>query len=338
MMKHRWIATATEVFGKTKYPPNDLEVALLAERMALLEAAGLQGLNQRLAQANRKIFDIIAELNLAVMLVQHRGKSRIEYEPPDYRPRPIDFRVTQNGAVIHLQMKRFGDLERDNRRSAMYERIKREAAGIDVGKFFAITMNEEFPEAHVAGLVELLRTVAPSANDGHACDFKVGDAVLASLEFWSPRSVSLAHLTLGAASDAGAVNITGLAADQIRASMRNAAGAFNLPVDSKNLNLVVAESDRHHDIDVCEACFGTEEELFSANGRHSWHRLDDGVFAEAGIADRVIGLILLRRSDPAKPLSKYETQFMINERHLNWVDHVAKAIPIAKVMRYNMRP
>jgi hypothetical protein len=220
----------------------------------------------------------------------------------------------------------------------VYERIKQESAGIDVRKFFGMALKEELSEAHVAGLVQLLEAAAPNAIDGHAYNFKVGDAVLATVEFWSPKSPSLPHLTLGTASDAGVVNITALAADQIRASLRKAAGAFNSPVDAKNLNLVVAESDKHDDIDICEACFGTEEELLAANGRHRWHRLGDGVFAEAGITERVVGLVALRRSDPSRPVSFYEAFLLINEPHLKWVDQITKAIPIAKVVRYNMRP
>ena len=338
IMRCRWITVATEVFCRTKYVPDREDVALLAESMALVEAAGLQGLNQRLGQANRKIFDTIAEVNLAVMLIRNLCVSTIEYEPPDYGRRPVDFRVTQQDAVIHFQMKRFGDLERDNRRDAVYERIKQASALIDVPKFLGIALKEEFAETNIAGLVQLIEAVAPDAIEGCTYDFKVGDAVLATAEFWSPSSVLLPHLTLGTASDAGAVNITGLAADQLRASLRKAAGAFHSPVDAKNLNMVVAESDRHHDIDICEACFGTEEELFAANGKHTWHRLGDGVFAETGIAEKVVGLVALRRPDRFKPVSAYDAYLLINEPHLKWVDQIRKAIPIAKVVRYNMRP
>lgn len=336
--RYRWIAVAAEVFARTKYVSDREDVALLAESMALVEAAGLQELNRRLKQANRKIFDTIAELNLAAMLIRHLGASGIEYEPPDYGRRPVDFRISQQGAVIHLQMKRFGDLERDNRRDLVYERIRQEAARLDVRKFFGVALKEEFSEADVAALVQMLEAVAPNAIEDHAYDLTVGGAVLATVEFWPPKSTSLPHLTLGAASDAEAVNISGLAAAQLKASLRKAAGAFNSPVDAKNLNMIVAESDKHHDIDICEACFGTEEEFVAADGRHGWHRLGDGVFAEARIAEKVVGLVALRRSDRSKPISGYDAYLLINEPHLKWVDQIRIAIPIAKVVRYNMRP
>jgi hypothetical protein len=335
-MRYRWIAVATEIFSRTKCGPDGDDIALLAESMALLDAAGLQKLNQRLTQANRNIFDTIAEVNFAVMLLRYRGASGIEYEPPDYGRRPIDFRITHKTAVIHLQMKRFSDLERQNRRDAVYERIKRESAGINVRKYFEVTLTEEFSDAHVRGLMQLLEAVAPSAIEGYAYEFKVGSAIFARVEIRSPRSILLPHLTLGAMSDAEAINITGLATEQLRASLRKTTGAFNFPVDNKNLNLVVAESDKHDDIDICEACFGTEEELF-AKGIHTWHRLGDGVFSESEIAEKVAGLIVLRRSDRGMPVSNYEAVLLVNELHLKWVDEITKAIPISKVIRYNMR-
>ena len=306
IIRQRWIAVASEIFGRTKYVPDSGDVVSIAESMALVELAGLRRLNERLTHANRKVFDTIAEVNLAVMLIRHLGASGIEYEPPNYGRRPIDFRITQQDSVLNLQMKRFGDLERDNRRAAIYERIRQKSAEIDVPKIFGISLKEEFSEVHVESLVRMLEVVAPNAFEGQSYDFRVGDVTLAGVEFWLSKSKYLSHLTLGAASDAGVVSVTGLASDQLRASLRNAAGAFNFQVDAKNLNLVVAESDRHHDIDICEACFGTEEEIV-ANGRHGWHRIGDGAFAEAGISEKVVGLVALRRLDPAKPTSVYES-------------------------------
>jgi hypothetical protein len=305
--------------------------------LAVVEAAGLQPLNERLIQANRKIFDTIAELNFAVMLVRHLGGG-IEYEPLDYGQRPVDFRVRREETVLHLQMKRFGDLERDNRRDAIYERIKEGARAINVSKFFGVALTEHFAETNVASFLQFLAAVAPNAVNASVHGFADGGRILATVDFWNPRSTELHHLTLGVGSDAQVVNITGLAADQLRSSIRKAATAFTASVDSRNLNLVVAESDRHHDIDICEACFGTEEELFGPGGKHAWRRLGDGVFAELGIAELVAGLVVLRRSDRSRPISNYETFLLINEPHLKWVDEIRKIVPIANVLRYNMRP
>ncbi len=338
VMRHRWTATATGVFAKTKYAPDEQDVTSLAENMALIEATGLHALNRRLTQANRKVFDTIAELNVAAMLIRHLGGSGIEYEPPDYGARPVDFRIRHREVAVHLQMKRFGDLERDNRRDAVLEQIKQRAARIDVRKFFGVALKEEFSENHVQALLDFLAATAPAAPDGHAYEFKVNGTVFGAVEFWAPKSVALPHLTLGVASNADVVNITGLATDQLKASMRKAAAAFTAPVDGKNINLVAAESDKHHDIDICNACFGTEEDLFGANGRHAWHRLGDGLFTEPASTERLAGVVVLRRPDRSRPVSAYEAFLFINEPHLKWADEIRSTIPIAKIVRYNMRP
>lgn len=338
MMNNDWIAQAIEVFAKTKYCPREQDVTSLAEAMALVAEGGLQALNDRLMQANRKIFDTIAELNVAVMLLRHTRGAAIEYEPSDYGPRPVDFRITSEETTLNLQMKRFGELERDNRRSAVYDRIKEGAAGIHVRKLFSVSLSEEFSEEDIPSLLRFLGDSATEAKDGDEHEFKGKDSVLATVDFWTPRSTPLDHLTLGSGSDASAVNITGLAAGQLRASLRKAAGAFTRPVDAKNLNLLLAESDKHHEIDVCEACFGTEEEVFGANGQHAWHRLGDGVFADDEIAKHVAGLIVLRRAERAKPVTAYKATLLVNEPHIRWADEITRAFPVGNVMRYNMRP
>jgi hypothetical protein len=219
----------------------------------------------------------------------------------------------------------------------LYEEIQARARGITVPKLFGISLHEDFSENHVNGLLTFLAATAKGAEDGHRYEFAHGGETMAEAEFWEPKSIALRNLTLGTASDAEAVNITGLAAAQLRTSVRKAAAAFTAPANGKNINLVVAESDRHHDIDVCEACFGTEEELFSASGKHSWRRQADGVFAEAGIIERVAGLVVLRRPNSFKPITDYEALLLINEAHMSLIDQIVKIIPIATVMRYNMR-
>lgn len=329
---------ANDIFAKTKYVPDEKDIASLAETMALVEAADLSALNERLTQTNRKIFDTIAELNFAAMLIRHNGRTGLEYEPSNYGPRPVDFRFKRRDVVMHLQMKRFGDLERDNRKDALCERVKQQATAINVPKFFGVVLDENFSETHIPAFIQFITSTATGASDGHTYHFKDGDSVLVTVEFWNPRSVNLPHLTLGVASDARVVNISGLAADQIRSSLRKAAAAFIAPVDYRNLNLVIAESDRHHDIDIWEACFGTEEELFGAGGLQGWHRLGDGVFAEELFVQRVAGVVVLRRPDRYRPVSDYDAVLLINEPHLGWVDQICEAMPIEGVVRHNMRP
>lgn len=153
-------------------------------------------------------------------------------------------------------------------------------------------------------------------------------------EIWSRSS----RLSSRVASDMGVVNITGLAADQIRASIRKAGSAFVRPVDKDNINLVIAEVDQHQDIDIAEACFGTEYELVRIGGGSGWCRKGDGGFIEPRIAENVAGLVALRRPDKAFPVSQYEMVLYINEKHSQFITSIQAAFPIKQVIHYNMRP
>jgi len=101
--------------------------------------------------------------------------------------------------------------------------------------------------------------------------------------------------------------------------------------------LVIAEADRQHDIDIAEACFGTEEELFR-DGEHAWIRQCNGVFSEVRISETVAGLITLRRHDQWKPISDYVMSLYINENHIAYLPAIQTAFPIQQVIHYNMRP
>jgi len=317
-----------------------MDIAALSRNMALLQHHGLADLNKRLIQAKTKIFDTLAEHNLAAMMVRHFGQSaHIGYEMPGHGPRPIDFQVEFSGHTFRLQMKRLASLEAENRRNQILERIERDAAQIAVPKFFSIDFAESFSNPDVPQLIAFLRAIAKGSEDG--VDHTFPDATnppTARMQFWSPRKLKLKHLTLGSSADMEPVNITGCAADQIRSSLRNAAGAFVRPADDQNVSLVVAEADRHHDVDLGDACFGTEYEWEQIGGRGGWARQQDGVFRESNIAGKLVGLISLRRRERNRPISEYEMTLYINEPHTGLLPLIRQAFPIARVIHYNMRP
>lgn len=330
---------ANQVFSRTKYQPTDKDIKALAQNMALLEKRGLSNLNQRLIDANTKIFDTIAEHNVAAMLIRHFGISvPIEYELPGHGNRPVDFRVQLNDHTYWLQMKRFSNLERENRQNNMINQIKRIANQLYIRKFFDCKLGENFIPNDVPLFVHFLQATAPTSEDGVQYDYPTSDNVRAQVQYWEPTNVTLQGLTLGSASDIAMVNVTGLSSDQIRASVSKAATAFTQAVDDNNVNLVIAEADRQHDIDIAEACFGTEEELFSRDGRHEWTRQCNGVFSEMRISENVAGLITLRRHDQWKPISDYVMSLYINENHIVYLPAIQTAFPIQQVIHYNMRP
>ncbi len=335
----RFRQPARQVFSRTKYQATGGDINALACNMALVEHRGLGALNQRLISANTKIFDTIAEHNVASMLLRHfRTSVEIKYEPPRQANRPIDFRVQINQNTYWLQMKRFADLERENRRNRMIDEIQQRAAEIETRKFFDCELREDFDANDLPQLVQFLEATAPTSTEEVQYDYPSSDDVRARVQFWDPRNVMLQGLTLGSAGDMSMVNITGLASDQMRQSIRKTAGAFVNAIDSNNINFVIAEADRQNDIHVGEACFGTEHELDSSSGGHRWCRETNGVFAEADTAENVVGLIALRRPDRRKPISSYTMLLYINERHVDYLPATQAAFPIHRVIHYNMRP
>ena len=332
-------SAARQVFARTKYQARAEDIKALARNMALLEEQGLAELNRRLIQANTKIFDTIAEHNIASMLLRHLGKStRIAYEQQGHGNRPVDFTIQAPENTYLLQMKRFAVLEYENRQSALLRKIEQKATGINSRKFFDCVLREDFNEADLSPLVEFLEATAPASVEGVTYDYPNSVNVKAQVQFWEPKKVMLEGLTLGSASDMSMINVTGLASDQIRTSIRNASGAFTHTVGANNINLVIAEADKQCDIDVGEACFGTEQEVLSTGGRHTWSRQNDGIFSEPGISDNLVGLIILRRPDRTKPISDYEMLLYVNEKHVGYLPAIQTVFPVQKVIRYNMRP
>jgi len=331
---------AKQVFSHTNYQPAEEDINALARNMALLEGRGLGDLNQRLISANTKIFDTVAEHNVASMLLRHFGTSaRIEYEPPGHANRRVDFRVQTNENIYWLQMKRFADLERENRKDCLLDRLKQAAKAIRTPKFFDCELRDDFNAENLSQLVQFLEVTAPTSKEGVQYDYPNSEKVMARVQFWDPQKVVLQGLTLGSAGDMSMVNVTGLSSDQMRASVRKAAGAFAHAVDPYNINLVIAEADGQNDIAVGEACFGTEEEDgFSREGGYRWRRQNNGVFAETNISENVVGLIALRRPDRRKPISQYGMLLYMNDKHVDYLTAVQAAFPIQRVIHYNMRP
>jgi len=289
-----YVSLARTIFAGTRYEASEEEVKKLADNMALLEKRGLGKLNKRLGDSGRKIWNTIAEHNFAIMLVsQHCSTTAISYELPGLR-RPPDFKVKIGGITYWIQMKDLSKLERDNRQDKIIQRIKREANTIKVGKFFSCTLSDGFKEDCLPELMNLIKEKAESASEGEVFIFTSTNNQKAKIKFWSPRKIALSELTLGAAGDLEVAEITGLEKEQIKQSLLNAKGAFNWEVKSQNINLIVLEADNKEDIDICDAVFGTEDELF-VGGKHSWCRKEDGLFSDSDFSSKVAGVIAIKR-------------------------------------------
>ena len=361
---------AKKIFAPTKHEATEEDIKRLSGNIALLDSRGLGKLNKRLIDARRKIWDTIAEHNFAVILVsRHDLKIPISYEPEIGLRRPIDFKVDLEGITYWIQMRNLDKLKRENIQNKIIRKIEMAAKEIKVGRFFSCMLSDGFTEGNVSKLVEFIKEKATIAKENESLFFKITDSQKAEIKFYPEKNIELSELTYGAAGDLEMVEITGLATDQMKRSLRNAAGAFDWGVDKKNINLIVMEADDKKDINICNAIFGTED--FSG-GMSSWCRKDNGVFKDSSFSKKVAGVIAIKRKrekvveifplspdeeECAKafdltdeeimkarewrdsgPVADYHMILYINEEFKHYLTDIEKLLSFDMVVYYNMRP
>ena len=289
-----YMKIASRIFAGIKYDASDEDVKKLADNMILLEKRGLDKLNKRLINSTRNTWNTIAEHNFAVMLASQLCVTiPICYEPDDLQ-KPPDFKVSIGDITYWIQMKDLSKLERENRQEKIIRKIKEAAKQIKVGKFFGCNLSDNFGDDCLKDFVDFLKDKAAFAPENLSFCFTGKNNQAAEVEFWSSNNTMMSELTLGYAGDLDMLNVTGLATDQIKESLYKASIAFNWNCDHKYINLVVMEADKKHDIDICNAFFGTEYFMFTGN-KNFWDRGNDGVFNNADFSQKVAGVIALKR-------------------------------------------
>jgi hypothetical protein len=333
---------AKRIFTGRRYEPTDEEVGRLSKNIFLLREAGLHKLNKRLIEGGRKIWDTFVEHNFAAELVLLHGKAmKIDYEPEDLQHRP-DLRIIYGERTYWIQIKNLTDLERDSRRNKMMQDLKRFGKKIKVGKFFECILSDNFCEGDLEGLKQFLSQKAPIAQEGEEYGFPSETTPTAKLVFWSPMGLPISELTMGLWRDMEVVSITGLSADQIKKAVMNSSAAFEWGTATKNINIVAMNADKYHDIDLCDALFGTEYE-FDRLDEHGvfhqrWSRKKDGLLYDEAFSKKVAGVISLRSKEKHSPVTEYTRIFYANERYLVYADDIRKVIPFSILARYNTRP
>ncbi len=289
-----YITIARQIFARTRYDASDEQVKKLADNMILLEKKGLGKLNKRLINNTRGVWATIAEHNFAVMLASQLCVTiQINYEPDDLQ-KPPDFKVDMGDVTYWIQMKDLSKLERENKQDKIIQNIKRLAKEIKVGKFFSCELSNDFNASCVEELMQFMSDKAESAAEEKIYLFTGKNNEKAKVKFWTPGRIELPELTLGYAGDLEILEITGLARDQIKGSLRKAVKAFNYDADQNNINLIVMEADNKEDIDICDAVFGTEYELLGGD-KLSWCRKNDGLFKNSDFSSKVAGVIAIKR-------------------------------------------
>jgi hypothetical protein len=328
--------TARKLLEALNYEGSSAEIERLSAKLKILENAGLTALTKRLLEGGRKIVDTIKELNLAVQIIEcARSAVRLEYEP-EGPVRPPDFRVSTEGMTFWIQLKNLSSLERENRQGKLVEQIRRAVAQVPVGRYLTISIARDFTEDEGRLLVVHLARAAKTATDDVDYPFSLGDRQRGSYSFEWPRTKKLEALTLVASADLEFIDLTDLAPNQIRNSVRNAAGAFTWPTTPSVINLIALDCNMYDDIDLCDAVYGTE---FSRIGPHgsSWSREPNGFFAPQAPNTNVAGILSLRSIDRS-PVSDYSIRCFVNELYTDRLAEIGRLLPIKPTIHYNMRP
>lgn len=337
-MKTEKIRLAASVFEATSYRATDEEIKDLADNMRLLQQKGLNKLNQRLLDGGRKIWDTFTEHNLAAKIAKNHGPAvPILYEPAEEGlPRPPDLKIIIGETIYWIQVKNLSNLERENRQKKMISRIRVCAKEIPVGKFFAVSLSESFGESDVSALIKAISEKAAAPGDSAKNTFPLSGTIKATFDLWQPSRTHLTHLTLGMSGDSDMVEETGLAKTQILQSLKKAADAFEWSVDQDLINLIAFDCSNHHDIDVADAVFGTEHELFGA-ANNSWSRDQDGFFNLSEYTVKVAGAIALRRKEHS-PVCDYCVLLYVNEAFRDLAPKIHALLPFDTEVHFNMRP
>lgn len=332
-----YLETATRIFEAAAYPASQIDIQSLVENMALLEKRGLSKLNYRLIQGGRNVWDTFSEHNFAsVLLSHHDNKIPISYEPDEGLRRPPDFKVEIEGVTYWVQMKKLAILERENRQRKIVQEIRNAAKNIEVGKFFGCELSEKFSKNDVTEFIDFITKHVENATDGREYFYPNSEEPTAKLRFWSPNKSELSSLTLGISGDVNIVETTGLAKNQIKQSLENATGAFEWDVNQHVINLVAMDADGKEDIDICDAIFGTEFEVFSKN-KQSWSRKQDGFFDLPNASRKVAGVIAMKKKE-RRPVSDYFFMLFANEDYRHRLNELHKLLPFDEVIFFNMRP
>lgn len=337
-MSQAFLDAALQVFSRTRHKPTDSDIADLARNMATLQERGLTKLNDRLINCGKKIWDTLSEQNFASMLLARHGHNTpIAYEPSNEGlKRPPDFKLVIESITFWIQMKRLSDLERENRQNKIIDKIKKELKKETIGLFWSCDLMDGITENNSSDLTAFIAEQARHCEEQKEYFFPNDKNPLAKVVFWAPVKNKLSSLTLGFYGDFDAVDETGLARNQIKESLINAAGAFNWPIEQRTINLIAMDADRHEDIDLGEALFGTEFDQFNAE-KHTWGRQTDGFFNMPGMDMKIAGVIAARRKT-RKPVSEYSLLLFINENFKGRLNDIHKLLRFDKVIYYNMRP
>lgn len=140
------------------------------EQAALLRAHGLHALNKRLlACASHEVLDIVAEHNVAAMLIQ-RGFIALEYEPLSM-PRPVDLVASRNGHSYRIEVKRLALSGHDELHANVMATLNHALEAHSEQVMIRLKIAELFKPKHINSLVRHVKDSVRQWQEGRAYYF-----------------------------------------------------------------------------------------------------------------------------------------------------------------------
>ncbi len=336
-MSPDFIKLAATIFEGTRRQALNADIKNLASNMKILENNSMCKLNRRFSEGGWKIWDTFAEHNFAVKLaLYHNQNAHISCDPDEDSQHPPNFKIVKGKLTYWIQMKQLFNLKRENRQKKIIKKIKEEAKKIAVRAFFGCGLYEQFFEKDISDFIDFLYVNSSNFEKGKEYIFPNEETPKAIVDFWYPNKSDISSLTMGISGDMDMVQVTGHTKNQIKQGLINAAGGFEWNVDDYVINLIAIDADNYEDVDICDAVFGTEFEVFGTN-KHTWSRKDDGFFLVQDFSKKIAGVIALK-SKGGGIVSDYFGILYVNEIFKDRINDFNMLLNFSDVIYHNMRP
>jgi hypothetical protein len=284
----------------------------------LLRKIGLDALNRKvLASPSEGVLDVIAEHNMAAMLVR-RDFTDLQHEPSSMS-RPVDLVGVHRGRYYRVEVKRLAASERDDLHSTVMQTLNKALESNTESIVIQMQLSESFEAADINALVRHVKQALREQRMEEALVFAPDEETAVSYKF--RRSANARNPYVGILGYMGvAHDVTGVDASRVLSKVKRAYDKFKACPDDGGVRLVALEVDNTIElVDVAEALYGREYATFTSHGYSG----TGGAFSR-GLHSRLGGLVVARRAERYRLFCSYTFTLFENP---------GGALPVADVVQ-----
>lgn len=302
----------------------------------LLRANGLEVLNEKvLASPSGEVLDVIAEHNMAAMLVR-REFTDLQHEPPSMS-RPVDLVGVHTGRCYRVEVKRLAASEHDELHSTVMHTLNTALESSTESILIQMHLRESFEAADINGLVRHVKQALRQPRMEQAYTF--GPDQEASVSYTFHPDANATRPRVGILGDMGVLrDVTGDDERRVRGKVKRAYDKFKTCPDDGAVHLLVLEADNTiHLAHVAAALYGREYATFTRQGYAGSGRHPDGAFSR-GLHSRFGGVVVARRAERHRLFCAYTFILFWNPGGTLPVREVVEALQVERVVGPNDFP